>query len=160
MSQEDPAARDRPNTIYWPPILEVAVLAIAYGLHQFIALPAVIQRPVDVLIGWPLVLLGLALALVAIVRFRIVGTAIDPTARANALATGGIYQFTRNPMYLGIIVAFLGLGIALQWTWLLVLNLILPLALQKLAIEREEAYLERRFGDGYRAYKARVRRWL
>jgi protein-S-isoprenylcysteine O-methyltransferase Ste14 len=156
----DRAREARPNTWPWPPILYVVTPLLAYGLHWFWPLAAVAAAPIDRFLGWPLFVLGICFGLVAIIRFRIVGTAIDPTARAKALATGGIYQFSRNPMYLGVVIAYFGLGLALAWSWLIVLDLILPFVLTKLAIEREEAYLELRFGDAYRAYKAKVRRWL
>ena len=81
-------------------------------------------------------------------------------ARAKALATGGIYRLTRNPMYLGAIVAFVGLGLWLANSWLVVLIPVMALALQKLAIEREEAYLRQRFGADYDNYCSRVRRWI
>ena len=68
--------------------------------------------------------------------------------------------FTRNPMYLGMVVSCVGLAFALGSAWLVILAMLLPLALRKLAIEPEEAYLSRRFGAEYDTYRARVRRWL
>lgn len=110
--------------------------------------------------GWALFTIGGVVGGMALLNFRRIGTPFDPTAAAEKLAEGGIYRFTRNPMYLGALVGFLGLGLALRQTWLLLLLVPLALALQWLAIFREEAYLERRFGDRYRNYKRRVRRWL
>lgn len=151
---------DRPNTIHWPPLLYVVALAAAWLLDRLIPLPVVMPAPPSGLIGGPLFLLGLGIGASALVRFRIVGTTFDPTGPANALAKGGIYRWTRNPMYLGAILAFLGLGLALHWTWLIVLTAPLAIALQRLAILPEEAYLERRFGADYLDYKAAVRRWI
>ena len=111
-------------------------------------------------IGWPLFVFGVTLGGVAIFGFRRLGTPVDPTAGAKRLATDGIYAVTRNPMYLGAVIAFIGLGIARGSSWLLILTSFMPLALQRLAIVREEAHLESRFGDDYRRYKSRVRRWL
>jgi protein-S-isoprenylcysteine O-methyltransferase Ste14 len=149
-----------PNTIPWPPILYLLTLVLAYGLQWLWPLPTLIGPPINSLLGWPLLLLGICLGLAAIVRFRSVGTPVDPTTRATVLATRGIYQWTRNPMYLGATLALFGLGLATSWTWLVVLCLILPMALTKLAIQREEAYLDQRFGEPYQAYKSAVRRWL
>lgn len=151
---------DRPNSIHWPPILYVIVLAIAWGLDRLLPLPPVLRAPPSQYLGGPLLLLGIGIGASALVRFRIVGTTFDPTGPANALAKGGIYRYTRNPMYLGALVAFFGLGLALHWTWLVILTLPLAFALQKLAIEPEEAYLERRFGADYLDYKRSVRRWI
>ncbi len=151
---------DRPNRIHWPPLLYLAVIVAAWGLQRVWPLPALVTGAPAYRLGSLLVVVGFAIALAALYRFRQDGTSFDPTAPARAMATRGIYRFTRNPMYLGAIIAFAGFGLAVPSTWLLVLLPALAAALQKLAIEREEAYLERRFGDPYLAYKSRVRRWL
>jgi protein-S-isoprenylcysteine O-methyltransferase Ste14 len=152
--------KDRPNTIHWPPILYVVTLALAGLMHWQWPLPPLLGAPIGGMIGWPMFALGLGLGISGLLRFRAVGTSFDPTASADALATGGIYQFTRNPMYLGAVVGFFGLGLALHWAWLLVLTPLMAFAVRSLAIIPEEAYLDRRFGEVYRAYKSSVRRWL
>ncbi len=151
---------DRPNRWPWPPILQVVVLAAAFALEHLVPLSAMPRQGAWHSAGWAVFTLGFALAISGIAHFRKVGTAVDPTARARVLAASGIYAFTRNPMYLGVTVAFLGLAFALGSTWLLILSLIMPAALYKLAIAPEEAYLRRRFGADYERYCARVRRWL
>lgn len=152
--------RDRPNTIHWPPILYLLVLAAAYLLQRIMPIPTWIPQPYATQIGWPLFLFGVIFACVAIFGFRQLHTPVDPTARAERLATEGIYTVTRNPMYLGAVIALMGVGIARGSSWLVILTCFLPAFLQRLAIEREEAHLESRFGDDYRRYKSRVRRWL
>jgi protein-S-isoprenylcysteine O-methyltransferase Ste14 len=151
---------DRPNTIPWPPIIYAVVLVATCLLQRLIPIRSIAYPPVSNLIGWPTFVWGIAIAVLALMRFRAAGTPIDPTAPAKHLATAGIYAWSRNPMYLGALIAFAGLGIALGATWLLILLPVTGVALRKLAIEREEAYLTRRFGDTYRAYIARVRRWI
>lgn len=158
MPHSDP--QDRPNRHHWPPILYVAVIAGAWLWQWLAPLPALLPPLSARLIGWPLFALGFGIGMIALWRFHRVGTSFDPTAPATRLATDGIYRFTRNPMYLGAIAAFLGFGLAWPSTPLMLLTIPLAYALTKLAIEREEAYLERRFGDEYRNYKAQVRRWL
>ena len=154
------APTDRPNTIHWPPILYAVVLVIGGALHYGVPIPPLMTAPLCAIIGVPLMILGLAIGVAALVRFRADGTPFDPTAPATALATGGIYRFTRNPMYLGAILAFAGLGLWLKNSWLVGLMPVLAIALHVLAIQREEAYLERRFGLAYRTYRERVRRWI
>jgi protein-S-isoprenylcysteine O-methyltransferase Ste14 len=148
------------NTVPWPPILYAATLLLAYLAHWLWPLAPLIGPPVSGLLGLPMLVSGIAFGAAAIVRFRVLGTPIDPTSRATRLATGGIYRLSRNPMYVGAVIALLGLGLGTLWTWLIVLSLLLPVALYKLAIEREEAYLQRHFGAEYHSYCARVRRWI
>ena len=152
--------RDRPNSIPWPPILDVLTLLVAGALHKTVPLPLVAPDTLGPLIGWALAAIGIGFGVAAIFRFRAVGTPVNPTGQAQALSDGGVYGLTRNPMYFGTLVLFAGLALALGVTWLLVLLPLLAFGLLKLAIEREEAYLERRFGTDYLAYKARVRRWI
>ena len=77
-----------------------------------------------------------------------------------ALVVDGIYRRTRNPLYLGTTLVYLGLGVAAGSLW--ASGLVVPLlwVINVGVVAREERYLERKFGDAYRAYKARVRRWV
>jgi protein-S-isoprenylcysteine O-methyltransferase Ste14 len=154
------AAQDRPSDKPWPPIIYAAALLGAWFLESWLPLPAL---PENLLVRWfgaLLFLCGLGLGLLGLMALRAAGTTFDPTGPANALATHGPFARSRNPLYLAALVAFLGLGLALRSTWLLVAVPTVAVALIKLAIEPEEAYLERRFGEPYRRYKAHVRRWI
>lgn len=154
------SSSDRPNRLPWPPILQLVVLAAAFALERLAPLSMMPRDSTWRSAGWVAFTVGFALAISGIAYFRRVGATVDPTGRARSLATGGIYRFTRNPMYLGVSVAFVGLAFALGSTWLLMLALLMPIALRKLAIDPEEAYLKRHFGTDYERYCAQVRRWL
>jgi protein-S-isoprenylcysteine O-methyltransferase Ste14 len=78
----------------------------------------------------------------------------------RALVTTGIHGRTRNPIYLGFFLVYVGLGMAVHSTWILMLTMPVAVVIRYGVVAREEAYLERRFGDAYRDYKARVRRWV
>ena len=78
----------------------------------------------------------------------------------TALVVDGIYGRTRNPLYLGMILVYLGLSVAAGSLWAIVLVVPLLWVINVGVIAREERYLERKFGDAYRAYKGRVRRWV
>lgn len=83
-----------------------------------------------------------------------------PFSKTTALVVTGPYRFTRNPMYLGMLLVLLGIAL---WLGTLVPLLVVPLlalALQKGFVEKEERLLEEQFGDEYRAFRARVRRWI
>jgi len=151
---------DRPNRVPWPPILDAVTIIAAVVLQRVWPLSPLVEPGVWRWPGWLLAAAGVAVALAGVIHFQRVGTAIDPTGRASRVATGGIYGWTRNPMYTGTLLALIGVGIGWPSTWLLILVPLLAFGLYELAIAREEAYLERRFGDEYLAYKARVRRWL
>lgn len=150
----------RANRIPWPPLVYLGVLLCAATLGWLMPLRPLLPRPWELVLGLPLAAAGCVVAGAAILRFRRAGTPVDPTATARVLATDGIYRFTRNPMYLGAVMTFLGLGIAGGWTWLAILSAAMPSLLTHLAIRREEAHLAARFGDAYGDYRRRVRRWL
>ena len=92
--------------------------------------------------------------------FAAAGTNVPPTLPTTALVVGGIYRRTRNPLCLGLTLVYLGLGGAAGSLW--AIGLVVPLlwVINVGVVKREERYQERKFGDAYRAYKARVRRWI
>ena len=79
---------------------------------------------------------------------------------AYSLQTNGIFEITRNPMYLGLVMVYLGLTCLIGNWWNLIFLPFLLLIIQEYVIKREEKYLERKFGQEYTAYKQVVRRWL
>jgi protein-S-isoprenylcysteine O-methyltransferase Ste14 len=151
---------DRPNRLPWPPIIYVIAILVAVAIDRAIDLWPLPKTHYFIVSGTLVAIAGVVIAAAGLIQFRRTGTPFDPTAPAEALATDGIYATTRNPMYLGALGLFLGLAFALRSGGLLVVTPAVAVALQLLAIRPEEAYLERRFGDAYRAYKRRVRRWI
>jgi protein-S-isoprenylcysteine O-methyltransferase Ste14 len=152
---------DTPNVIVLPPLIFLASLALAALLEAtlpFALLP--LPRVFGYGLGALLVLAGLILLLLGARRFNAAGTNIPPTLPATALVVTGPYRWSRNPLYLAMIVMYVGLGIAALSLWALLLAVPLILLLNYGVIIREEAYLERKFGAEYRAYRARVRRWI
>ena len=128
-------------------------------LHLYLPVLALVPSPID-LAGLLPVAAGLGITLWAAGLFRAAGTPVMPFEPSTALVTGGIYRWTRNPMYLGMAIALLGLAVLLG-----TLGAFLPLPLFVWQIRRkfilpEEAFLEGLFGGRYLEYKARVRRWL
>jgi protein-S-isoprenylcysteine O-methyltransferase Ste14 len=128
----------------------------AWPLHVFGASLAGI-RP---WLGWLLLAAGLVLMLSGLVTFLRAHTAVIPHHPATRLVTTGPYRFTRNPMYLGLTLVYLG-GVALVDSfWPLLILPVVLLVLTAAVIRREERYLAAAFGDAYNAYCRRVRRWL
>ncbi len=88
------------------------------------------------------------------------GTNVPPHKPTLAIVTSGPFRFTRNPLYLGGSTAYIGLAVALNLAWPLILFAPLMLLLHWGIVRREESYLEAKFGDVYLAYKSSVRRWV
>jgi len=145
-----------------PPLLFLAALLLGVVLDRLLPLPLPIARiePVHWIIAGCLVLTGLALAAAGIRNFARAGTPVPTNQPTRALVTAGIHGRTRNPIYLGLFLVYGGIGVAVPGLWMLVLTLPLAITIRYGVVAREEAYLDRRFGDTYRDYKARVRRWL
>lgn len=107
-----------------------------------------------------LILIGVGLAATGIRNFSRGVTPVPTHEPTRALVTSGIHGWSRNPIYLGMFLVYGGIGIAARSPWILVLILPVAITMRYGVVAREEAYLERRFGDAYQDYKARVRRWL
>ena len=145
-----------------PPLLFLANLLLGLALDRLLPLPFAV--PDGDLVRWitggASVLIGLALFAAGIRNFLRAGTPVPTNQPTRALVTAGIHGWTRNPIYLGMFLVYGGIGIAAPSPWTLILTLPLAITIRYGVVAREEAYLERRFGDAYRDYKARVRRWL
>ena len=94
------------------------------------------------------------------VLFRRYHTSLVPVKPSNTLVTTGPYQLTRNPMYLGLLCVYSGAALWLGTVWALLLIPLIVVTIQALVIAKEERYLDQRFGEAYRAYRAQVRRWI
>jgi protein-S-isoprenylcysteine O-methyltransferase Ste14 len=112
------------------------------------------------LVGAVVFVLALVLALWAIDTMTRAGTNVPTNRPTTAIVDGGPYRFTRNPIYMGMFGGLIGLGIAFDNPWLLAMLAPFALVIRYGVVAREEAYLERTFGDAYRGYRRRVRRWL
>jgi protein-S-isoprenylcysteine O-methyltransferase Ste14 len=163
----DPAAQQVTDTetagaVARPPLLYLAALLIGFVLDRLLRLPFTVPGTdlVHWIIGGSLILVGLALATAGIRNFSRAGTPVRSIEPTRALVTTAIHGWTRNPIYLGMFLLYGGIGVAAQSPWILILTLPLAITIRYGVVAREEAYLERRFGDAYRDYKARVRRWV
>ena len=164
MGSTDQQANDAPvaRGIARPPLLYLACLFLGLVLDRMLPLPLIL--PEAALIRWPvgggLVVVGLVIMAAGIRNFSRADTPVPSNQPVRALVTTGIHAWSRNPIYVGMFLIYAGIGMAARSPWVLVLALPLLIILHYVVVAREEAYLERRFGDSYRDYKARVRRWL
>jgi protein-S-isoprenylcysteine O-methyltransferase Ste14 len=154
------ADEDSARITFPPPFIYLGVLLIGLLADWLLGLSLPVAVPVRIAVLVALLLAGAALLLAAQNHFSRAGTDAKPWKASSTIVERGIYAFTRNPMYLGMALIYLGLAIALVSLSALVLLPLLLVAVQTQVIAREERYLEGKFGDDYRAYKARVRRWF
>lgn len=144
-----------------PPRLFLAALLLAFVLDRLLPWSfAVLGHPVHAVLGVALILMGLGLGVAGIRNFSRAPTPVRTNQPTRALVTTGIHGWTRNPIYVGMFLIYGGIGIGSRSSWTVALTLPLAIAMRYGVVAREESYLERRFGDAYRVYKARVRRWL
>ena len=151
---------DIPWVFQFPPAVYLLAWALGFGIETVLATRLLPQAWLQLVVGLPLVLASAFIAATAVRTMRKAGTDFDITRPATALVTGGPFRFSRNPMYLTVTVAYIGVTIAVNTIWPL---LLLPLSLVAITfgvIRAEERYLEIKFGEAYRDYKRRVRRWL
>jgi protein-S-isoprenylcysteine O-methyltransferase Ste14 len=151
----------RPSAIPWPPLLFVAVVAGGWLLGRLYPLrwPGLDDLPAR-LVGYGLGVAGIALMAWALVALHRAGTTFEPHKGADKLVTSGPFAWRRNPIYMGHVLMFLGLAQVTYNVWFAILSPVYALAVFWLAILPEERHLEERFGEAYRAYKERTRRWF
>lgn len=144
-----------------PPALFVGGLGVGVLLDRYGRVPSPIpdHRALEV-IGVVLAVVGLALVYTGILTFRKFRTAIYPNRPAKLVVDDGIYAHTRNPMYVGMTVFYVGGVLVLHSLGALLLLPVVLLVLHTQVIMREERHLHERFPAEYADYCARVRRWL
>jgi protein-S-isoprenylcysteine O-methyltransferase Ste14 len=163
----DPVAQrvnDTPTAgvIARPPVLFGIALLLGLTLDRVLTVPRFV--PAASAISWTiasmLMAAGLVVGIAGIRDFDRAGTPVPTYEPTRALVTTGAHGWSRNPIYVGMFLIYAGIVVAARSPWSLILALPLALAMRYGVVAREEAYLERLFGDAYRDYKSRVRRWL
>lgn len=154
-----PQPPDRAGVIAFPPLLFGSTLLLALLLRFLFPTP-LLAYPVNLIIGVPLIVVGMLTLRQCFGYMRRARTTIHPAGSTTAIVSTGLYRYTRNPMYLSLTLIYLGVCVAANAYWGLLLLIPLLVVVQKGIIEREERYLERKFGEEYLRYKQQVRRWL
>jgi protein-S-isoprenylcysteine O-methyltransferase Ste14 len=145
--------------VYRPPRIALTLLAIAAAWHWLLPLPDVALHASGP-IGAGLVLAGLAILLGGWWQFRQRDVAICPTAETRALLTDGIYAWTRNPMYLGMVTMLIGVAVGVGALSFWIAAVAYLTLLDRVFCRYEERKLAATFGSRYVDYREHVRRWL
>jgi protein-S-isoprenylcysteine O-methyltransferase Ste14 len=144
-----------------PPVVFLALVVVGVILQRALwplAIPLGFWKRIG--IGAVVLLAGLSSIISARIWFTRTGQSPIPWKPSPELLVQGIYRHTRNPMYVGVTVIQMGLGVLLDNLWI---SMLAPVALAMvhfIAVRPEEAYLAEKFGDSYLRYKASVRRYL
>ena len=151
--------RDNPGVVAPPPLIYLGPLVLGLLLNGRFPVPF-LPRGMRRVLGWPLLGGGVLLMNWFFWTLRSVGTPVNPEKPVSSLVTDGPFRYTRNPGYLSMAMIYVGISSLANALWAI---LFLPAALvviRRGVIEREERYLERKFGKEYLRYKAQARRWI
>jgi protein-S-isoprenylcysteine O-methyltransferase Ste14 len=148
-----------PRKFPFPPAIPILALLLSWGMGK--VWPVDVNWPAWIRwIGWVLFVTPPLLAISAVRTFHRHQTAVNPRGEVTTIVASGPYRYTRNPMYLSLLVLYVGGTLALELPWAAVLFIPVFLALHYGVILPEEKHLDAAFGEPYRAYRQRVRRWL
>jgi len=145
--------------IIYPPVWLVIGVVVIFALDEFLPGPRFAGAAAQ-LVGSALLVAGLALLVVAGGLFTRADTGLIPFRDTRALVTHGLYRYSRNPMYVAMALVLLGVAVTVGASLALLVPAAFLVIIDRRFIRAEERQLEALFGDEYRAYCQRVRRWL
>lgn len=151
--------KDNPGVIAPPPLIFLSGLILGGILAYFYPFPMMFGA-LAVLLGNLLFLSGIGIIAVAFAQMRRAKTNIEPWKPTTSVIDSGVYGFSRNPIYMAMILIYLGISCFFNSIWFLPFLPLCVLAIHYGVILREEKYLEGKFGEEYLDYKKRVRRWI
>ena len=151
---------DTAQVIIRPPLAWALAVIVGLALDWLLPLPFLPAGLPAAFLGAMVFVLALALFAWAIITITRAGSSVPTNRPTTTIVDSGPFRFTRNPIYTGMFLGLIGLAIAFDNLWLLVTLVPFVLVIRYGVVAREEDYLERKFGDIYRGYRSRVRRWL
>jgi protein-S-isoprenylcysteine O-methyltransferase Ste14 len=157
---ENSPPQDHANVLVMPPLLYLGALVFGIVAQWIVAWRLPGPAALRWALGAALLAGGIALALAFARAFERSGQDKNPNTPTPAVISEGLYRYSRNPAYVSLTAILLGLGLLLNNVWLLLVAIPVVAIMNFAVIHREEAYLERTFGDEYLRYKADVRRWI
>ncbi len=152
--------QDNAGVILPPPLLYLAAVIALVVLRWVWPAPIFAASTVALYAGAILGMAALALGFWAVLTLRLAGTNVDPRKTSTAMVTAGPFRFTRNPIYVAFTALYLGITLALNCWWGLVLLVPTLVVMHVGVIRREEYYLEKKFAADYLRYKNNVARYV
>jgi protein-S-isoprenylcysteine O-methyltransferase Ste14 len=153
--------KDHPGVYIPPPLIYVAFFFLSVALQKAMPLNSLfLQTAVAATAGRVLLIAGILVLLPALWKFLVSKNTLITINPAHYLQTAGIYSFTRNPIYLGLLLLYSGIGFFKGNWWTFIVIPLLIITVQVYIISKEEHYLQRAFGNAYLQYKKKVRRWI
>jgi len=151
--------KDSSQSRVMPPVYFLLAVLLIAALHWLLPIARIIDAPLSY-IGLLVVGIGFIVVVVPARAFEARATTIRPFEQSDALVTDGFFRFTRNPMYLGMVLILVGVAVLLGTLTPFIPIPLFMMLIQKRFILGEEAMLAERFGEEYRGYKNSVRRWI
>lgn len=151
--------KDTPGVIAPPPLIFLGFMGAGFLIDYFLPFP-LLPDVFQYAAGFGLIAAGLLLVTSAFRMFRRSATNIQTRKPSTTVVSSGPFRFTRNPIYLGMSIICTGIAVAADSIWVLALLIPILAIIRYGVILREERFLEEKFGEDYRQYKASVRRWL
>lgn len=157
--ESKPEENDSAGVIAIPPLILIAFIGLGVILHNIFPLHF-IHGPLRTIIGAIFLAYSVLVMSLAMLQMRKAGTNIDVRKPTTTIVTDGIYRYTRNPMYVSMVLLMVAISVLISNIWIFALTPAFAIVMQKGVIEREERYLEKKFGSEYTDYKKRTRRWI
>lgn len=150
---------DNPGVAARPPLLYGGAFVLVLVFHWFWPMP-IFGHAVALWPGFVLVVLGVGIAAWGRRTMQAAGTNVNPALPTIAIVASGPFRFSRNPLYLALTLLYLSLTLAFNTWWGIVVLIPLLIIMHRGVVLREERYLDQKFGETYRKYRSKVRRYL
>jgi protein-S-isoprenylcysteine O-methyltransferase Ste14 len=152
-------AADNAGVVVLPPLLYGVATGAVLALRWFLPLP-IVRHAMALWSGIALAMIAVVIAVWGSRTMRMAGTNVNPSLPTTVVVTAGPFRFSRNPLYVALTLFYLGLTLALDTWWGIVVLVPLLIIMHYGVVRREERYLEQKFGESYRQYRSTVRRYL
>jgi protein-S-isoprenylcysteine O-methyltransferase Ste14 len=153
--------KNHPGVYVPPPLIYIFFFLLSLVLQKWWPLNRdLLNTKTAHIVGWLFITLSCVVCILSLHRFIRSKNTVVTIKPATSLQTTGIYAFTRNPMYLSLLLLYSGLSIFKGNWWTFILLPPIILVVQSYVIQQEEVYLRQAFGSAYEAYQQKVRRWI